>query len=463
MITVKRTDAPRTPFSTPARRGLLAGLVVFSLLSGTGVAYAAWTANATVTSTASVATLTLSTANFTTNQYTFKNELLVTTGSVTVTNTTTTTSSTVPSLTLAFDSSAGNAALAAGVHLSVWPSSLGTCVAGTPTPGGAVSGTWASFTPVVTTLAKTASVTYCIRSFGQERSDLGNAAGTTSITPRVTATLSVGNFTGTATATTTQSTQFIYPLATPDQFTWYNIKTTEATILCVRAGGTATGSAIRESSCTTATSRQWRFVSAGGAYYDIQPSSATTLRMDNNASLTDGAAVALRTNNDTLVGQQWELQQVSAGVYQIVNNLSGLCLQTATATAAQVACNGTAAQSYTLTAVATIPHIDSIGCVNTGTTGTTRRVQYSWSPAGTQTYSIQYRAVGSTGTWNLIALIASGATTYDWVTADPTPATNGTWDVRVVVGNSTATTNAALATQSVLRASDASGVYLRCN
>jgi hypothetical protein len=456
-------DARRTALAHPARRGLIAALVVFSLLTGGGVAYAAWTSSATATSTASVATLALTTANFTTNQYTFANDLLITTGSVTVTNTTTTTSSTVPALSLAFDTSAGDPLLAAAVHLSVWPSSLGACTAATATPGAASTGTWASFTPIVTTLAKTASVTYCVRSYGAERGDLGNAAGTTSITPRVTATLSVANFTGVASATATQNTQYIYPVFTPDEYTWYNIRTTESPVRCVRSGGTGNGSAVREATCSTNTNRQWLFSNAGGSYYDIQPANATGLRIDSNASTTSGAAVTVRTNNDALAGQQWQLQEVSAGVYQFVNNLSGLCLETAATSAAQVTCNATAAQSYTLSVVSVIPHIDSIGCTNTGTTGTSRRVQYSWSPAASQTYSLQYRSTTSTGNWTQVATIASGNSTYLWATGTSTPNTNGTWNVRVIAGTSTSAATAALATSTVLRASDGAGVYLRCN
>lgn len=444
------------------RRGLLAGLVVFLLVVGAEASYAAWTHSVTVTSSASVSSLTLTTANFTSSAFTFKNHALRTTGSVTVTNTTSTTSSTVPALTLDFDILSGNAALAGNLQLAVWPSTLGACVAGTATPGGAVTGTWAAFPEISSTLPTATAVTYCVRSFGADRSDLGAATGTAAIAPRVSATLTVGGFATTATATTSQDTQLIYPVASPNPLTWYNIRTTESPVTCLRANGTGNGSAIIESSCSTATSRQWRFDSAGGDYYDVQSRNAPTVRWDNNASAATAAAVTLRTNNDGLVGQQWQLQQVSTGVFQLVNNLSGLCLQTAATAAAQVTCAGTAAQRYTLSVVSAVANIDTLTCSNTGTTGTSRRVAYTWDPVASETYSVQYRAVGSTGTWTQVASLGTGVGSYTWVTGATTPATVGEWDVRVITGTSTSAAVDPLETETVYRGTDASGAYLRC-
>lgn len=445
-----------------SRRALFAFFLVVFVLVGAQAGYAAWTHSVTATSTASVASLTLTTTNFTTNAYTFRNHQLTTTGSVTITNTTTTTSSTVPVFVLDFDIQAGDAALAANLELRVWPSTIGACVAGTATPGAAVSGTWSAFPAITSTLAKTVAVTYCVRSFTTERSDLGNATGTATITPRAVASLSVANFTTTVTTTTTQDTQYIYPDTSPDDLIWYNIRTTESPVTCLRANGTGNGSAIIESSCSTATSRQWRFDSTGNGYYDIQSRNAPTVRFDNNASTTTAAAVTLRTNSDPLVGQQWQLQQVSAGVYQIVNNLSGLCLQTAAAAAAQVTCAGTTAQRYTLSVVNAVAYIDDLSCANTGTTGTTRRVQYTWDPVASETYSVQYRAVGSTGTWTQVASLGTGVGSYTWGTGAPTPTTVGMYDVRVITGTSTSAAIDPLEADQVFKGTDASGAYLRC-
>ncbi len=445
-----------------SRRGLLAGLIVVLVLAGTEVGYAAWTSTVTATTTASAASLTLTTTNFTTNAYNFKNHLVTTTGSVTITNTTTTTSTTVPTLTLDFDILSGDATVASNLQLRVWPSTLGACVAGTATPGAAVSGTWSAFPAIVSTLAKTAAVTYCVRSFVTDPSDVGTSSGAATITPRVSATLSVSNFTTTVTATTTQDTQFMYPAATPDPLAWYNIRTTEATITCLRANGTKNNSAIIESSCTTATSRQWRFDSTGGTYSDVQSRSAATVRWDNNGSTTSGAAVTLRTNDDAAFGQQWQLQQVSAGVYQFVNKLSGLCMQTTATAASQETCAGTAAQRYTLTVVTTVASIDLLTCADTGTTGTTRRVQYTWTPLSTETYSIQFRAIGSTGVWTQIASIGTGVGSYTWVTAASTPTADGQWDVRMITGTSTSAAIDPLDYATVFRYTDALGTYLRC-
>ena len=111
-----------------SRRGIFAGLLVLFVFAGTEVGYAAWTNSVTATTSASAASLTLTTANFTTNAYNFKNHLVTTTGSVTITNTTTTTSTTVPALTLGFDVLSGDATVASNLQLRVWPSTLGSCV-----------------------------------------------------------------------------------------------------------------------------------------------------------------------------------------------------------------------------------------------------------------------------------------------------------------------------------------------
>lgn len=469
----------RTPLTARLRRratrtGLIAGITTFLLLAGTGVSYAAWTAGAAATSTASAANLSLTTSNFTTNAYTFQNHQLRTTGSVTIANTTDTNSGTVATLDLTLGLQSGNASLASNLQVRVWPSTLGACVSGTTTPGTATPGTWSSFPALSTPLAKGSSVTYCIRTFGAERGDLANSTGSATITPRVTATLTVGNFTASASTTTTQGTSYIYPTpAAFDEYAWYYIKSTTSGTPCldVYSNGTSSGTALIEYGCKSVSegnlNQQWRLTKSSGNYYDVQPRNATDLRWDNGASAAEG--VPINVNTDAAgAGQEWQLQQVSTGVYQIVNNFSGLCLKplnTALTTSveySQGVCDGTAGQRFTLTVAESIPHLDSIGCANSGTSGTNRRVTYTWSPQSTESYSIQYRASGSTGAWTAIATVGAGVSSYTWTTGAGTPSSVGVYDVRVVAGTSTAAATPALAVESVWRGADGSGAYLRC-
>jgi Ricin-type beta-trefoil lectin domain-like len=419
-----------------SRRGLVAGIVVFLVLFGSGASYAAWSALVTVTSTSSAATLAISTTNFTSNAYTFQNQALTTTGSVAVSNTTTTTSSTVPALTLAFDISAGDSTLASNLQLRVWPNTLGACVAATATPGAATSGTWNSFPAVVTTLAKSTSVTYCVRSYAVDRSNLSNATGTTSITPRITASLSVYNFTASAVATTTQSTQLIFPATGPNQYAWYQVKSTvNGDCLDVFGGNTASGTSVIDWPCKTIaagnTNQLWRFVQASGSYYDVQALSTPALRWDNSASTTDLAPITVNTNNDALLGQQWLVQQVSSGVYQFVNALSGMCIEpndTAVTTAveySQSPCDGSAAQKLTLTPSPVV----TLSCANTGA-GNARRVTFSWTPTNPTTFTFQAdKDLTSATNWLSIGSAAANSSSLAITGTAPVGDTLITWPV----------------------------------
>jgi hypothetical protein len=347
----------------PLRRGIAAAIVVALLATGSGVAYAAWTASVTATSTASAATLTVTTANVSSLAATLGNEAiastgsvsLTSTGSVTVANTTTTTSTTVPALTLTLSSASGS--LASAVNATVWYQANGVCTAATAVGSGSVTGAWSGPVVLTSTLAKGASATYCVRSTIANRQNAAVAAGAQSFTPQVSATLTVGSFTGTASAqsSTAQTTRYLFPVATPTATSWYMVKRA-TTNLCmdVSGAGTTSGTAVITYTCKTSdfANQEWQFTQDGTTgYFDIKGRGAQSLRVDAQsgsvAVVTDGAAVT----------QLWQPQLVASGVYQFVNKSTGLCLvssaSSGTTPMTVATCDGSASQRFSLTETST--------------------------------------------------------------------------------------------------------------
>lgn len=559
------------------RRGIIAGLTVFLMLAGAGVSYAAWTSSANTTSSASAANLAISTGGFSSNAFTFQNHRLTTTGYVTATNSTDTPSSTPGTLELSFGYT-GSSVLAGGLTVAVWPiASTASCTAAATVPSGAVTGRWdtvaTTASPITASLAKNATLNYCVRVTAAERGDLASTAGALTIQPSVSATLKVGNWKKTSTAsTTTQQTAWIFPAFSPTPNTWYQVRN-QNTSRCLDVFGAndPDGTGVIDYPCKTDTgsasyNQHWKFTRTTGNYFTMTPRHSTGTRLDVvGQSTAASAAIDIQNASSTHVSQEWQVQTRSAGVYQIVNRRSGMCLQPLDTTRyspeiefAQVACDGSALQSYSFIQIAvdvpsitltcgspsgggvtlswtgaaidtyqfqsaptssstwsnvgnaplgatsivvapasvsggtgqyTIramwltnqigsvsvwktsagalscsapgPSIDSLTCVNTGTTGTSRLVQLSWTPAASQQYSAQYRAAGANGAWTQIGTIAAGATSWSWPSGS-LPGSNGTYDVRIVAGTGTGQNISALATTSVIRDADSISSYLRC-
>ncbi|HWM34702.1 MAG TPA: RICIN domain-containing protein [Pseudolysinimonas sp.] len=452
-------------------RGLIAAAVVTLLGVGAGAGFAAWSGTATVTGSASAAQLAVTTTNFTSAAYTFGNETLTTTGSVSVSNTTTTTSTRVPALTLAFSRDSGASALAQKVALTVWYQASGTCTTSTSVGAGAVTGTWASFAGLSTTLAKGATATYCIRSTIADRQDVALAGGTQSFVPKVTATLSVGSFTGAATATATagQVTRYIYPAASLSTTTWYMVKSS-GQCMDVSGGGTsASGTAVISYPCKTSdtTNQEWLFTADGSTgYYDLTPRSGTStnVRADINGATSAGAAVTVRTDGSS-AGQLWQPQLVSTGVYQFVNKLTGMCLtSTATSSGAvtQAVCSGAGTQQHTLTSTgSTAPALQNLQCMD-GSYSTTAGIH--WTTASNGGYLAQAQRTAN-GTWSTVSSTSGQWADNVQVTAGTLPSGttminwgNGTYPVRILDGS-----GSVVGTSSLTVYTSAWGArYVRC-
>jgi hypothetical protein len=426
---------------------IAAALTGFLVLAGTTVGFAFWSASNSVSSTVGAATLSLTTTNFTSVGYTFGNETLVTTGSVTVTNTTTTTSTQNGAVSVTFGPAA-SATLAGKVTANIWTAAAASdCTAAATVPVGATTALWSANPVFTASLAKNASVIYCVRSSIASRETAATSAGTLTFQPKISGTITVGTFTGTASATTTQSTQFIYPASTPDITHWNwirpNFSSTYDYCLDVSGAGTASGTIVISYGCKTsgAANQNWKFVASGATgYYTIESRGATALRVDNNSSTASGGSITVNTadaNPATATNQQWQLQQVSANIFELVNPYSGMCLTSPSGTAqnlgnlTQAPCAGTVYQQFKVSQA-----LESFTCATSGNNWV-----WSWNSVSTGPYHV---------------LVTHGTTTTELVTtgATATGATlafsaanyaNGTYNVsfvdslNTVVGGATIT------------------------
>ena len=200
------------------RIAAVAALVVFAILAGASATWAYWTTQATAQVTANSANLTVTTANFSTISKTFGNEALVGTGSVTVTNSTSGASTQKGAVTLVFSAS-GAATYGSNFAFVVWLSTGANPCTAAAAPGATLaSGTWNNTATYVTPGGGGFSVsearTYCVRTTVTPAATWP-ASGAVTITPQIAATIVLGNYTGSASATATQQTQYLFPVSTP--------------------------------------------------------------------------------------------------------------------------------------------------------------------------------------------------------------------------------------------------------
>ncbi|MDP9026611.1 MAG: RICIN domain-containing protein [Actinomycetota bacterium] len=430
-----------SPRTVRGKLGIVAFLTTFIVLAGSTAGYAYWQSNLSVTSTVGAANLSLATTNFTSVGYTFGNDTLVTTGSVTATNNTVTTSTQSGSVSLVFGPN-GASTLAGKVTLNLWStSSAANCTAAATVPGTATTVLWSAGTTVTTSLAANASASYCLRSSIASRETVATPGGTLTFSPKITGTITLGTFTGSATATTTQSTQYIYPSVTPDttHWNWIRPNFTNATYdYCLDVSGAATtsGTIVISYGCKTvgASNQNWKFTASGNSgYFTIQPRNSTGLRVDNSSSTASGAGISVITAAGapaTATNQQWQLQQVSAGVYEFVNALSGLCLTSPNGASqnlgqlTQTACNGSQLQQYLISQA-----FENFTCAVGGNNFT-----WSWTTATTGPYQVIVNHGGTDTVVTTTAASASGASvSYATIAAYGV----GTYNVTFVDANGT--------------------------
>ena len=425
------------PRTLRGKLGIAAFLTTFIVLASSTASFAYWQSSQTVASTLSAANLTLATSNFTSVGYTFGNDTLVTTGSVTATNNTVTSSTHAANVSLTFGP-AGAATLAGLVGVQLWATTNPTnCTAAATAPSGAISALWSANTVVTTTLAPGASASYCVRSSITSRDSVAFAGGSSTFSPKISGAITLGNFSGTAVATTTQSTQHIFPPYSVDTTKWNFIRpnvdnSSYDYCLDVSDMATTSGTFTIAYSCKPSgvSNQQWMFTASGVAgYYTIQPRNAMALRLDNGSTSASGAGISVVTAaavSATSTNQQWQLQTISPGLYQIVNASSGMCLTAPTGNGlnlgqvTQAPCDGSVFQQFRLSQA-----LENPSCSATSTDWS-----FSWTSSTTQPYHVQVQ-----GTSTDLPVTAATATSVSVPTAGH--GKNTSTNVNFIDGNGT--------------------------
>ncbi|MEU4220416.1 RICIN domain-containing protein [Actinoplanes sp. NPDC026623] len=165
----------------------------------------------------------------------------------------------------------------------------------------------------------------------------------------------LGGATGTPPTTTPPTTP---PATGPiDPAAWYSV-TGANSGKCVdaRAAGTVNGTAIQQYTCNASNAQQYQFAATSGNYVRINNRGNSAQALDvTNVSAADNAPIQTWSYSDGN-NQQWQPVAEAGGTYHFVNRNSGKCLDVPGASTAdgvqlvQYSCNGTAAQSFRLTA-----------------------------------------------------------------------------------------------------------------
>lgn len=347
-----------------SRVGVAIALVVFLVLGGTG-AYAYWGVTASLGTSASTGTLAVTASWNSSLGATFTNSSYMKTGEFTVTNTTSTTSAATMPYTVALSfAGAAPGPLASNLTLTVWKKSVNCSAVGSPS----FTGTWGAPPALGGDLAKGASDVWCIRTAVDERSKLASPTGTVTLTPRVGATLTKGTYwttSSTPVSDAVQKTSYIYPapVPLPSSDIWYRLKTSVTGSDCadVRASGRIGQSPAHNTDViaygcrdTQPENQLVQFTPTDTGYVTISYRHDPTAKVGVTGNSTAvGAKLQTQVASSGEYSQQWQLQEKSPGLYQIVNRRSGLCIAPDTAMTApfeikQVACSGAALQEFTL-------------------------------------------------------------------------------------------------------------------
>jgi Trehalose utilisation/Ricin-type beta-trefoil lectin domain len=142
-----------------------------------------------------------------------------------------------------------------------------------------------------------------------------------------------------------------------DPAAWYSL-TNRTSGKCVdaRSAGTVNGTVIQQYACNGSLAQQYQLATVGGGYVRINNRANAAQSLDvTNVSTADNAKIQTWAYGGG-TNQQWQPVAEGAGHYHLVNRNSGKCLDVPAAATAdsvqlvQYTCNGTAAQSFRLTA-----------------------------------------------------------------------------------------------------------------
>ncbi len=325
----------------------LASVFVMSVLASGSSAMAAWSARVTATGSVSAGSLSVAFAG-TLPTVTLTNSSLSSTASVSVSNTTASASAPPAELELTLSGPA-DSQLASATDVVVWPvQSPSECSDAAAPDAGAVVGDWAH--PVTLTtdaLPPGGAQTYCVRSSVGTRQAAASSSGAQSFATRIEASLVLHAFTASAASVSDVTSAWIFPFSTLSG-SWYNLRPTGLPV-CVdvtQGPAAAPGSPIGTYPCLGPgwIDQQFAVDPIGGSVVRIRSAISNF-----SVGVGPDGAPAVQTNDPTDPSQRWEPQLVSPGVFQFVNDFTGMCL-TAPGSFQPLsvgACDGSPAQTFT--------------------------------------------------------------------------------------------------------------------
>jgi len=179
------------------------------------------------------------------------------------------------------------------------------------------------------------------------------------VTPVRTAALAAVVVTLSATAATIAMAPAASAAVNPGTYTVTNVGSGK----CVDAASAATANAtvVQQYTCNGTAAQSWTFTATDSGYFQIGAAAATTQVWDvTNVSTADAAPIQLWAYGGGS-NQQWQPVDEGNGHYHFLNRNSGKCLDVPSASTAdsvqlqQYTCNGTAAQSFSLSGGGTTP------------------------------------------------------------------------------------------------------------
>jgi hypothetical protein len=136
--------------------------------------------------------------------------------------------------------------------------------------------------------------------------------------------------------------------------TWYTVVSKNSgKYVDARGAATANDTVVQQFACNQTASQQWQFQATSAGYYRVNAGNSAQVWDVAGVSSADGGLVHLWAYGGG-ANQQWQAVEESGGGYHFLSRNSGKCLDVPSASSAdsvqlqQYACNGSGAQSFTL-------------------------------------------------------------------------------------------------------------------
>jgi hypothetical protein len=305
----------------PTRTLAIIAATTALILGGSTAAFALWSANGAVSSTATAATVSVSHAlSGSTLTRTYTASDLIGIGVITVTNS----SSRAGTYSVAISSTSSSASLRAAVGVVVGTAATCTTTSTiTPVTNG-TGNLGTTFTPTGS-IAAGASIALCVRT--SMTSTNVSANSNTSLVATAATTVAVGTWTATASPAITFTQSVGAPATTVDPNAWYWIRSTINTSLCAEGlnSGSSSGTAVVQGNCTAPNgsdaSELFRFTATSGGFYRIVNKNAPTLAI-GTTNPGNGRPVSLLSTTGDLVEWLPVFNSDSTVTFQLSNNTS---------------------------------------------------------------------------------------------------------------------------------------------